>query len=117
MPGGPDNNIGCLGGYRFRTLVTYATNQGQSGVGQVVQDSPDSATFWFFDPTNTEVLVKVLNACAINQRYWVFISGLTNVQVNLSITDLSKQKQKTYSNAQGHAFTPIIDTNAFATCP
>jgi hypothetical protein len=115
-PGGPSDNIACLGGFRFRTFMTWTTKQGQSGVGRVVQDTPDSATFWFFDPSNTEVLVKVLDGCAVNQRYWVFISGLTNVQVNISVRDLVKQTVKTYSNAQGHAFTPILDTNAFQSC-
>jgi hypothetical protein len=49
--------------------------------------------------------------------YWVFAGGLTNVQVEITITDTASGTKKTYMNPQGTAFKPIQDTAAFATCP
>jgi hypothetical protein len=63
-----------------------------------------------------ETVVKVLDACSFNQRFWVYAGGLTNVQVTLTVTDTVKGVVKTYTNPQGTAFQPIQDTNAFATC-
>jgi hypothetical protein len=73
--------------------------------------------FWFFSPNNVEAIVKVVNGCSFNQRYWVFGAGLTNVAVTLRVTDTQSGILHTYTNAQGNAFQPIQDTAAFATCP
>ncbi len=76
-----------------------------------------SGYFWFFDPRNVEMIIKVLNGCGLNSTYWVFTAGLTNVQVVISVTDMLTGSVKTYTNPQGQAFAPIQDTFAFATCP
>ena len=65
----------------------------------------------------TEVILKVLNACGLNQRYWVFAGGLTNVRTVLTVVDTQNNTTKTYTNPQGTAFVPVLDTGAFATCP
>ena len=59
----------------------------------------------------------MLNGCAINNRYWVFAAGLTNVHVDLTVTDTQTGQIKTYINPQGRTYVTILDTNAFATCP
>jgi hypothetical protein len=64
-----------------------------------------------------EAVVKVLNACTFNQKFWVFAGGLTNVQVTLTVTDTKTGTVRIYNNPQGAAFQPIQDTSAFATCP
>jgi len=64
-----------------------------------------------------EMVVKVLNACALNSRYWTFAGGLTDVNVILTVTDTQTGAIQTYTNPQGTPFQPIQDTNAFATCP
>jgi len=60
---------------------------------------------------------KVLNGCGLNQRYWTFAGGLTDVNVILTVTDTQTGAVKIYTNPQGTAFRPIQDTGAFATCP
>ncbi len=107
----------CLNGARFRVEVNWQNPSGQSGLGQAVQLTPDSGYFWFFDPGNVEMVVKVLNACSINNRHWVFASGLTNVRVEMRVTDTATGVMKMYTNPQGMPFQPILDTAAFATCP
>ena len=87
------------------------------GPGTAVPLTPDTGYFWFFDPTNVEVVTKVLNGCSVDSHYWVFSSGLTNVGVTLTYTDTASGARKSYSNAVGDAFEPVQDTSAFATCP
>jgi hypothetical protein len=106
----------CLGA-RFQVTAQWNRSDGTSGPGTAISLTPDSGYFWFFDPTNVEVLTKVVSGCGINSRYWVFASGLTNVGVTLAYTDLATGVQKTYRNFAGAAFQPIQDTSAFATCP
>lgn len=72
---------------------------------------------WFFSPNNVEAVIKVLNGCPVNNHYWVFAGGLTNVAVNITVTDTSTGTVKTYTNPQSTAFRPLQDNQAFATCP
>lgn len=106
----------CLSGGRFVVTATWETPQGQSGVGNAIPLTADTGFFWFFNPENVEVVVKVLNACS-RGRYWVFAGGLTNVEVELRVEDTLTGEVRTYTNPQRTAFQPIQDTGAFATCP
>ena len=73
----------------------------------------DSGYFWFFDSTNVELIVKVLNGCSANGYYWVFSGGLTNVGVTITVTDTQGGAVRTYTNDPGVPFAPIQDTSAF----
>ena len=107
----------CLSNSRFRVDVTWKTPDGRTGAGQAVALTPDTGYFWFFAASNVEMVIKVLNACTLNQRFWVYAGGLTNVQVTVTVTDTMTGTMKTYTNPQGTAFRPVQDTSAFATCP
>jgi hypothetical protein len=88
-----------------------------SGFATAVSLAADSGYFWFFDASNVELLVKALNGCGVNGRYWVFAAGLTDVEVTLRVTDTQTGASRTYVNPRGTAFQPVQDTSAFATCP
>jgi hypothetical protein len=78
----------------------------------------DTGTFWFFAEDNVEVVVKVLDACAPGfDRFWVFLAGLTNVEVGVEVCDTLQGVARRNVNAPGAPFRPIQDTDAFATCP
>ncbi|HTG34071.1 MAG TPA: LamG-like jellyroll fold domain-containing protein [Thermoanaerobaculia bacterium] len=102
---------------RFRVEARWQTTPETTGDGQPLALSRDSGTFWFFDRSNLELLVKVLDACSLNGRYWVFAGGLTDVQIDLKVTDTLTGAVRNYASPGGAAFSPILDTNAFATCP
>lgn len=102
----------CLSGGRFRVETTWETATG-SGSGQAIGFSGDSGYFWFFDPANIEVVVKVLDPCPGSAYFWVFAGGLTNVKVTLTVTDTVTGTVKTYLNPQGKPFQPVQDTRAF----
>lgn len=97
--------------------TAWKTGSGQIGIGNPVELTADSAYFWFFAPSNIELLVKVLDACSLNNRYWVFAGGLTNVETFLAVVDTQQSPERTYLNPQGQAFLPIQDTDALPSCP
>ena len=105
----------CLNNDRFKVTVEWKTAQGATGQGQAVQLTPDTGYFWFFSATNVELTLKVLDGCGLNNRYWVFLSGLTNVEVKLTVTDTATGQTKIYTNPQGRVFRTVLDTGAF-TC-
>lgn len=109
----------CLAGGRFQVDAEWATTQATSGAAQVVPNtaSDDSGLFYFFAEANWELVVKVLNACVVNERIWVFAGGLTNVETVLRVIDTDSGRVKHYFNPQETAFQPVQDTAAFATCP
>ncbi len=113
---GGGNALLCLGD-RFRVEVEWDTGE-QTGAGFAEPLTVDSGYFYFFSPDNLEVVVKVLNACDDPfNRFWVFAAGLTDVGVTMTVTDTATDQVKTYGNIRGQPFQPILDTDAFATCP
>jgi hypothetical protein len=104
-----------LGG-RFAVEGVWQTADGTVGSGQPVGITSDTSYLWFFDPTNVETVVKVLDGCGVNGQYWIFAAGLTNVFAAIKVTDLDTGATRSYTNPQGTAFLPIADTSAFASC-
>jgi hypothetical protein len=106
----------CLQQGRFRVTTGWQTAAGAAGAGQAVPLSADTAYFWFFAASNVELVVKVLDGCpsAAGGHYWVFAGGLTDVAVQLTVTDTATGAVKTYLNPQSTPFAPLQDTSAFA---
>lgn len=102
---------------RFRVEASWRTRTGAQGPGRPVALTGESGYFWFFDRDNVELVIKVLNACTDPfNHFWVFAAGLTNVEVELTVTDTWAGEQWTYLNPLGEAFPPILGTRALATC-
>lgn len=112
-PCAPSATAACVQGGRFKVEASWATATA-AGPANVEGQTADSAHFWFFHPDNTELLVKVLDACDGNDRFWVFASGLTNVEVLVRLTDTETGRVRIYFNPPGKAFAPVQDTDAFA---
>jgi hypothetical protein len=78
----------CLNNGRFRASLVWRPQGGQDRpANTAVQGTADSGLFYFNNSNNWEVLLKVLNACTLNNRYWVFMSATTNVRFTLTVTD------------------------------
>jgi hypothetical protein len=101
----------CLQQSRFAVTITWRDFQGQSGVGQAVPLSSDTGYFWFFDPANVEVVVKVLDGRVFNGQFWVFYGALTNVEFTLTVTDTVTGATRQYVNPPG-VFASVGDTAA-----
>jgi hypothetical protein len=57
----------------------------------------ESAVFWALSSTNWEVLAKVLNGCAINNRYWVFAAGATSQAFSVVFQDTVNKTIATFN--------------------
>jgi hypothetical protein len=103
---------------RFCVDVTWRDFAGRTGIGQPVEfRTDDSGMFWFFQEGNWELQVKMIQGCALNGHYWVFLAGTTNVQFTVRVRDLlgdSEPFERVYTNALGHAANAVTDTAAFA---
>lgn len=110
----------CLQG-RFAITTKWRTNSTPGtptdGDGHVVVAGANSGIFWFFSSDNWEVMTKALNACGLNNRYWVFTAATTDVFYRMEVLDVRAGVQKIYFNYGGPPAPAVTDTDAFATCP
>jgi hypothetical protein len=107
----------CLLSGRFEVTVAWNTDSdaGLAGVmafGGQRAESDQSAFFWFFNPANFEMGVKLVDGCAISPYYWVFVSGLTNQGYTVTVRDTVTKAVKTYTNPRGQVAKTIADTAA-----
>jgi hypothetical protein len=111
------DSVLCVNGSHFGVEAFWRTPDGATGRARAIQLTADSGVFWFFGPDNVELVVKILDGCAVNGAHWVFAAGLTNVEVELRVEDIRTGEEKIYRNPQGRGFLPIQDTRAFPNCP
>ena len=102
----------CLNGHRFSASVVWRNASHVTGGGQALSVTDNTGAFWFFDPTNLELAVKILDGRSVNGKYWVFFGSLTNVEFTLTVTDTLTGAVKTYLNPQGQLASGA-DTSAF----
>ena len=114
----PASTTLCLRNGRFKAELQWDAPELGSGPGLVVPGfSNASGNFYFFDGENWEILVKVLDGCAINQHFWIFASAATDVGWELTVEDTESGGIWSASNPLGQRSPAITDTMAFATCP
>lgn len=78
-----------------------------NGVGKGVTLSYESGYFWFFDPDNIELTVKILDGRAVNGKFWVFIASMTTVPFTVEVERCQSHfdpfgcGSRIYTNVQG----------------
>jgi hypothetical protein len=102
----------CLNNGRFKVQVNWRTSQGTSGTGQAALMTVDTGSFWFFSSNNVELVVKVVDGRAFNNKFWVFCGALSNIAYTITVTDTQTGTVKTYANPQGQ-LASVADTAAF----
>lgn len=105
-----------LRGGRFLACARWHLREGAYGAAVPESWSDEAGGFTFFSPSNLEVLIKVLDGCAINGSFWVFAAGLTDVGVDLAVVDTWTGETRSYHNRPGEAFQPIRDVTALGGC-
>lgn len=108
----------CLQGGRFRVDANWATTgaNGTTGPARGVGLTSDTGYLWFFSESNAELLVKVLDARALNGNYWTFFGAVTNVAYTVAVTDTATGAQKFYRNPAGRQAS-VADLGAFPAGP
>lgn len=112
-PCAPGAETLCLNNGRFKVQVHWRVgSQGTGATGQAVSMTADTGSFWFFSSNNVELVVKVVDGRAFNNKFWVFYGALTNVEYTVTVTDTQTGVVKTYFNPQGQ-LASVADTAAF----
>jgi hypothetical protein len=94
---GPDTL--CLLNNRFRVKVSYQNQfDGSSGTGRPIPRSNISGFFSFGDPSNVELLVKILDFGDVVKVFW---GQLTNLRYNLEVMDTRTGQIQNYTNTAG----------------
>lgn len=114
----PSDTALCLTGDRFRVESSFHDHLGNDGLGHAVALSAESGTFWFFTSANVELIIKVVDACSLPHfhNFWVYVTGLTDVEVHLTVVDTWTQAVWERQTSVGEPFPSILDSQAFATC-
>jgi ELWxxDGT repeat protein len=102
----------CLADGRFAVEVSWRDFSGGAGEGRTLPLTSDTGSFWFFDAANVELVIKVLDARAINGRFWVYYGALSNVEYTITVTDTETGATRSYQNPSGR-FASAGDTEAF----
>lgn len=117
-----DDQSLCLLDDRFEVTVRWQDFEGGTGPGtavapsEILASSDDSGLFYFFEPNNWEVLVKVIDGCSLNQHFWIFGAATTNAGYELTVRDTLTGHVVRYTNPLGQRSPAITDTAAFSTC-
>ena len=99
------------GGYEVG--MCYETPAGDTAEAKSgIWASSESGLLWFFSRGNAEVLIKVLDGCALNGHYWVFVAPVTDVAFNLYVRN-SEGRTWFHYNRQGETAGARNDTFAF----
>lgn len=108
----------CLNDSRFAVTAAFGftPDPGPIMAAAAVPLTEQAGYFWFFDSSNPEVIVKLLDGCPVNDHFWVFAAGLTNIRVILVVADTATGVTKTYDSPFATEFRPIQDIAAFD-CP
>lgn len=111
------DTIQCLGGNRYSAEITWSSSL-TSGKGQVFEATTDDVGLFTLDNADqVDVLIRVLDGCAINNQSWVFMVSLADVAVTTLATDLETGNQQTYSLPLGTVHQPISDVTAISCEP
>ncbi len=120
-----ESTCGSSGGGTFCLNGKFAVNAsvrvGAQGTAQsaatiVPSSNPGSGVFWFFNADDWEILVKVLNGCAVDNQWWVFSAATTNLYYELDVTNVQSGETKRYFNYPGPPAPAVTDVAAFP-CP
>ncbi|HSN87659.1 MAG TPA: hypothetical protein VL025_12925, partial [Thermoanaerobaculia bacterium] len=103
---------------KFQVRVEWSTSDGAlHGNGYAVPLSNESGLFWFFQASNPEILVKILDGRPVNGHWWVFISSNTSLEFKVYVGQIDRSnppflEEKVYVSPAG-ANKNFIDITTF----
>lgn len=97
----------CLAGDRFQARSLWRDRSGRSSPGRAGALGAAGGHFWFFDPANPELAVKVLDGRARNGHFWAFSGAVTDLEVDLHLFDV-------VTGAESHHLHPAGDLSSVA---
>jgi hypothetical protein len=117
--------VGCTGSSEVLCLRNRFAIRGnwrkpdltEGPLGVVPYQTFDSGLLHFFGPSIWEIQIKVLDACGLNDRYWVYFGATTDLFFRMEVFDQLRGVQKIYFNYPGAPAPAVTESSAFDTCP
>jgi len=107
----------CLNDGRFEATVEWhgsAAERNREAKRVMVPETPGSGLFSHDD---LQLLLNVHDGCAVNDRYWLDLAAIADVELTVKVRDTQTGRTWVYFNPAGRTPAPMRDLNAFATCP
>lgn len=106
----PSKNTICLLNNRFEMTMTWQNQYNNtSGAGGAAPISDLTGAFYFTDPTDLEVVAKVID---FGNRVAVYYGTLSDLEYDLTVTDTASGTTKVYHNPAGN-YCGGLDNSAF----
>jgi len=107
----------CLLDDRFSVEVAFVDPNAGTGLEEPARVIPSltmgkTGFFWFFNPSNVELAVKMLDGRALNGHFWLLYGGLSDVEYEITVTDTVTGRKEPYRNESGN-ICGRIDTETF----
>ncbi|MFY9822320.1 MAG: hypothetical protein WAM82_13135 [Thermoanaerobaculia bacterium] len=91
----------CVAG-DFAVSVQFTDPRtGLAGAATALSLTSDTGAFWFFDDSNLELMIKVLDGRTVNGKFWVFYGALSDVDYTITVTQGTTGAVRTYHNPRG----------------
>lgn len=82
------DTVMCLRDGRYEATLEWVTPEGEMGSAKVARPrTSDSGLFYFFNYSNWEVLLKVLDGCTFNGHHWVYAASASDLGMKLVVRD------------------------------
>ncbi len=114
----PSETTACLLAGRFRVEVEWTDFSSVTRDALVSSASTsDTALFYWTNAVNLELLIKGIDACSFNNKFWIYFAAATNVGYRVTVTDThAGGEPKVYTNPVGTVPQATTDISAFD-CP
>jgi hypothetical protein len=115
-----DTRAVCLNGGRFEATVQWrssASRPDRSSKRLVLPEASDTGLFASSSEEEPQILLHVLDRCAVNGHYWLDFAAVTDLEFTVKVRDTQTGRTRIYFNPAGNTPAPVRDVEAFATCP
>lgn len=110
----------CLNGGRFEATVQWRPSASRVDRGSkriASSEAPDTGLFASSPEEEPQILLHVLDRCAVNGHYWLDFAAVTDLEFTVKVRDTLTGRTRIYHNPAGTLPAPVRDAEAFATCP
>lgn len=103
----------CLHDGRYRVTLDWFASGGSVAAARASDaGTAEAGVFYFFGPSNWEVLVKVLDGCGVNGHHWVSVASTTDLGFDLEVRDVRAGAEWRYTKESGEP-AAFSDQTAF----
>lgn len=103
QPCEPSDTALCFYEGRFKATLEWRRSPNGQWLDAKAQPlTNQTGAFYYHNPKNLEMLLKILDGRTINGSFWVFYGVLTDQEIRLTIKDIFTNRTKTFTKAKGN---------------